>query len=134
MIKEVRDLEERGVRITPQRLTVYKILKRKGHATAEEIYEEVRKSLPRVSLSTVYSILEAFKEKGMANEIRINFDRSTFDINTREHHHFYCRVCGKILDIEIEPCQPLRSRDVRGHRIECFEGYFFGVCRECKKG
>lgn len=126
-------LSARGIRVTPQRLAVYKVLKEKRHASAEEIYEEVRDEFPMMSFATVYSILELFKEKGLANELRIDFDRSTFDIRTERHHHFLCKLCGRIYDVDLQPCKPLRTGNVNGHIIEDFQGYFYGVCKECQK-
>ncbi len=124
-------LNNKGIRITPQRLAVYKVLKDKCHATAEEIYEHTKKEFPMMSFATVYSILELFKEKGLAEEIKIDFNKSTFDIRTDGHHHFMCKNCGRIYDIDIPPCDTLAKGRINGHRIESFQGYFYGVCKEC---
>ena len=126
-------LNSRGIRITPQRLAVYKILKEKCHATAEEIFQEVVKEHPMISLATVYSILELFKNKGIASELKIDFEKSTFDIRTDGHHHFMCKKCGRIYDVDISPCETLRKGKVNGHRIESFQGYFYGVCKNCRE-
>ena len=64
------DLEACGSRCTPQRLAVYAFLVRSTHhPTAEEVYQGVRKGLPRISLATVYKALEAFVECGRADEV-----------------------------------------------------------------
>ncbi len=125
-------LNREGIRITPQRLAVYRVLNEKRHASAEEIYEEIRKEFPTMSFATVYSILELFKEKGLANELKIDFEKSTFDIRTDGHHHFMCKKCGRIYDVDISPCETLRKGKVNGHRIESFQGYFYGVCKDCR--
>lgn len=130
---EIKILNNKGIRITPQRLAVYRVLSEKRHASAEEIYEEVRKEFPMMSFATVYSILELFKEKGLVDELRIDFEKSTFDIRPEHHHHFKCKICGKIYDVDIPPCETLRRAKVNGHRIEDFQGYFYGICKECNK-
>lgn len=132
-MEEIEILGSKGIRITPQRLAVYRVLKEKGHASAEEIYEEVKKEFPMISFATVYSILELLKEKKLANELRIDFEKSTFDIRPEGHHHFRCKVCGRIYDVDIKPCDALRNGKVNGHNIESFQGYFYGICKECKK-
>ena len=126
-------LNRKEIRITPQRLAVYRVLNEKRHASAEEIYEEIRKEFPTMSFATVYSILELFKEKGLANELKIDYEKSTFDIRPEPHHHFKCKICGRIYDVDIPPCETLRKGKVNGHRIENFQGYFYGICRECDK-
>lgn len=127
-------LKKNKIRVTPQRLAVFKILEENGsHMTAELIYEELRKQYPSVSLATVYSTLEVFKEQGLIAEIRIDFDRSCFEARVEPHHHFFCRKCAQIYDIDIPPCSTLEKRQIDGNLIEYFQGYFYGVCKLCQK-
>ena len=132
-MEAIQIFNQKNIRITPQRIAVYRILKEKGHASAEEIYQLAKKDFPMISFATVYSILELFKKRDIAQELRIGFQKSTFDIRTDGHHHFMCRVCGKIYDIDIAPCAPLKNKKVKGHKIESFQGYFYGVCKNCKR-
>lgn len=125
-------LNAKGIRVTPQRLAVYRVLSEKRHATAEEIYEEVKEEFPMMSFATVYSVLELFKEKGLANELKIDFEKSTFDIRTDGHHHFMCKICGRIYDVDIQPCETLKKGEIDGHQIVEFQGYFYGVCKDCR--
>lgn len=126
-------LRNAGIRVTPQRLAVFEILK-KGHLSAEDIFKEVKKRYPNISLATVYAILENFIKHGLATELRIDFKRSLFDSRPALHHHFFCNKCGKIYDLDIEPCPTLLNRNAEGHKIESFQGYFYGTCRRCKRG
>lgn len=133
MMQHIPILKKNNIRITPQRLLVYKILTDdKGHLTAEEIYEKVKPKLPAVSLATVYTVLELFKEKHLVNEIRIQFDKSCFEAKVDAHHHFFCRICKKIFDICMKPCHTLEKKEVEGHAIEKLQGYFYGLCKNCK--
>lgn len=127
-------LKESNIRITPQRLGVYKILRQEArHLTVDEIYEKIKKRFPSVSLATVYTILELFKEKNLAQEIRIKNDKSCFEIRVDGHHHFLCKKCGQIFDVDITPCPSLEKKEVDGHLIGEHRGYFYGICRDCKK-
>ena len=134
-MKEVNQvLRENKIRVTPQRLGVYKILKQEArHFYVEEIYDKIRKKFPAVSLATVYSILELLKDKKLVQEIRINFNRSCFEARLDLHHHFLCQECGKIFDIDIAPCPTLEKKKVDGHIINSLQGYFYGICRNCNK-
>ena len=127
-------LKEKSIRPTPQRLGVYKFLRENPkHFTAEELYERIRRDFPAMSLATVYSILELLKDKGLVQEIRINFDKSCFEFKACPHHHFLCTRCRKIFDVDITPCPTLAKKEVDGHRIDAFQGYFYGTCKECKE-
>lgn len=133
MESEILLLRKQHIKITPQRLEVYKLLKKKcEHLTAEEIYAQISRRFPIISLATIYSILEVFKKKNLVQEIRIKFDKSCFDIKIDTHHHFFCRVCEKIFDVYTHPCSALQNKEVEGHLIEHLQGYFYGVCNKCK--
>lgn len=129
----IQILKQKNIKVTPQRLGVYNVLfKNFRHWTAEEIHEKVRKDFPTISLGTVYSILELFKSKNIIQEIRIDFQRSSFDARQEGHHHFQCRKCKKIFDVDIPLCDSLRKKETDGHLIEDFQGYFYGICRDCR--
>jgi Fe2+ or Zn2+ uptake regulation protein len=48
------------------------------------------------------------------------------------HHHFLCKKCGEILDIEII-CPNLDRIIEHGHKVEEVHGYFKGICKKCIK-
>lgn len=126
-------LKSNSIRVTPQRLGVYKLLREeKRHFSAEEVYAKVKNHFPAISLATVYSILELLKEKDLASEVRINLDKASFEAKKNEHHHFLCKKCGEIFDIHIELCPTLKRRETQGHSIDKFQGYFYGVCKNCR--
>ncbi|MFH1359752.1 MAG: transcriptional repressor [Candidatus Omnitrophota bacterium] len=133
MEKLVQVFKNQKIKVTPQRLSVYKtLMDAKGHLSAEEIYQNVRGKVPGISLGTVYSILEYLCAKGLIQEIKIDFERSLYEIKDGEHHHFLCRLCKSILDIRIDhPCTALKNKEIEGHRIEDFQGYFYGICKNC---
>jgi Fe2+ or Zn2+ uptake regulation protein len=126
-------LKEKGIRVTPQRVEVLKILSGNDrHLSAEEIYERLKLTMPAVSLATVYTVLELLKENNMVREMNIRASKACFDIRVDRHHHFLCRSCGKIFDIDIHPCPALKQGEVKGHRIEELHGYFYGLCKHCR--
>ena len=52
-------------KITSQKQIISDYLKNTtSHPSAENVYSEVRKKLPRISMGTVYRILTSLKEKG----------------------------------------------------------------------
>jgi len=133
-INIIEKFKKHNIRVTPQRLEVYNILNKESrHMSAEDIYKEVAKVFPSISLATVYSILSVLSKEKLINELRIDFDKSYFDIRVNEHHHFLCRRCGRVIDVDIPPCSILKEKRVGNNLIEDFQGYFYGVCGECGK-
>lgn len=130
-----RILRQKQMRATPQRLSVYEAFHGKGqHLSAEEIYQKTHQKIPGISLGTVYKILNDFKKKGLLTEIKIDFEKSLYERKEAAHHHFLCRCCGMIFDVMMPACRALNNGLVEGHSIEEFQGYFYGTCRDCKKG
>ena len=122
--------------MTRQRCVILEELKKlRAHPTADEVYEAVRKRLPRISLSTVYRDLEILCDWGKIQVLEIGCARKHFDYNTRDHYHVRCSRCGRVENLPVEPFTYLEQafRDlcdykVVGHRLE-----LIGICPECKK-
>lgn len=94
-------LRAAGLRPTRQRLALAKLLFAHGprHVTAESLYNEAKGRRINVSLATVYNALHDFTECGLLREISIEANRSYFDTNTGEHHHFYFPRTGQLQDV-----------------------------------
>jgi Fur family transcriptional regulator, peroxide stress response regulator len=104
------------------------------HPTATEIYDSVRKQLPRISLGTVYRNLDFLAEQGIIRKLEIGGAKARFD-ECGEHHHVLCVQCGKIDDIHDTPGDLLNEEitELNGYKIIGFRLEFFGLCPECKK-
>jgi Fur family peroxide stress response transcriptional regulator len=101
------------------------------HPSADDLFREVRKQFPTISLATVYNTLEMLKRRGEVMELTIDSSRRRYDPETTSHHHLICTGCGMIVDIgrQFRLCLDRREREgfeVRGNHIE-----FYGVCPEC---
>jgi Fe2+ or Zn2+ uptake regulation protein len=130
---ETQILKSKGIRLTPQRLAVYGLLKKLNrHLSAEEIYARIKQEFPGLSFATVYTILELFKNKDLVKELRIKFNKSCFELRGDPHHHFLCRRCKKIFDIDIPLCLTLKRKEASGHQIQELQGYFYGICSLCR--
>ena len=127
-------LRKTGLKLTPQRMAILEYLDgNKDHPTAEDIYKEIKKKYPMMSLATVYKTLATLKGKGLVRELTIDAGRKHFDPDTRPHHHIICITCKKIIDIQSDiqieiPDEQKGSFEVRESHIT-----FYGVCPECKK-
>ena len=100
--KKVLDrLRAAGLRPTRQRLALAKLLFEGGdrHVTAEMLHGEARAASIRVSLATVYNTLHQFTAADLLREIVVDSQRSYFDTNMSDHHHFFHEKTNQLMDI-----------------------------------
>ncbi|MCU0308359.1 MAG: transcriptional repressor [Thermoleophilia bacterium] len=127
-------LRARGLRVTPQRLVIHRVLRdRAGHATAEQVLREVAPALPNVSLPTVYATLALLERLGAVRRVSAPGDRAVYDTRTDPHHHIYCRECGAVADLEapLDPGTALRAAERVGFRPDWAELTLTGTCARC---
>ncbi|NPA32025.1 MAG: transcriptional repressor [Aquificae bacterium] len=128
----VKKCKEIGLKITPQRLAVYEVLlKSPNHPTVEEIYEEVKKMYPYVSLATVYRTLETLERIGLVRRVCFWGNSARYDANTSEHHHLICERCGKIEDIELDDRISVPP-ELKGFKTESYSVNVYGLCPDCR--
>jgi Fur family ferric uptake transcriptional regulator len=108
-----------------------------SHPTAVEVYEMVRKTLPRVSLGTVYRNLEMLSEKGDIQRLAIQSGKRRYDGNAATHPHICCRACGRIDDLPegavFNEKQFRVSNEVCGYKVTDYSIELFGICPKCRK-
>ena len=123
------------MRLTKQRQIILEELRKvRTHPTADEVYEIVRKRLPRISLGTVYRNLELMSEQGWIKKLEITGVKKRFDGDIKPHYHVRCIGCGTIGDVEMrfegnmkEGIESASGFDIMGYNLE-----FLGKCPACK--
>lgn len=125
-------IKDKHLKVTPQRVAIMESLMNSDlHPTAEQIMNGLKKTFPTISLATVYNTLEVLEKNALLVKLKISDDNCVnYDQNTKMHHHFYCKDCGKIYDVDIS-CDVMRHKECSGHRVEEVHGYFKGICRDC---
>jgi len=103
-------LRRKGVKVTPQRLEIYRRTAETGdHPDIESIHRRVLRSMPHISLDTVYRALSLFADLGLVCTVRPQARQHVrFDANILPHHHFICERCGATLDFEDRAFDELR--------------------------
>ncbi|MBW2029667.1 MAG: transcriptional repressor [Deltaproteobacteria bacterium] len=124
--------------MTPQRKVILEEVCKEGeHLTADEIYDRVRKRLPRISMGTVYRNLDLMASQGLIRKLQPDYPQMRFDGNTRDHYHLLCMRCGRISDAPVAHSDNaleilegtlgnLTRYGIFGHKLE-----FIGLCPEC---
>jgi len=97
-------LRSSGLRPTKQRLAICKILfnrKKTFHFTIEKLKKIAEKrSNKKISLATLYNTVHAFKNRGYLKEITLKGNKTFFDTNIKNHHHFYDEDMSQLFDID----------------------------------
>ena len=121
-------------RMTNQRQVILEeIRKVNTHPTADDVYEMVRKRLPRISLGTVYRNLEILSTRGLIQKIGPVSSQMRFDGITKNHYHLRCIYCGKVEDAPIETVDKLENdiHDISDYSIIGYKLEFIGICPKC---
>ncbi|HUJ88741.1 MAG TPA: transcriptional repressor [Syntrophorhabdales bacterium] len=124
-------LVSRGLNASYQRVRILgNLIERRDHPTVGMVYDALSGEMPTLARATVYNTLNALVEKGLVTALTIKPEEARYDYKREPHHHFLCKRCGSILDIEVR-CAYADVAEVEGHRVEDVHGYFKGICRHC---
>jgi Fur family transcriptional regulator, peroxide stress response regulator len=122
-----------GLRVTPQRLAVLRVLMRShDHPAPEAVFQRVRDDLPSVSLGTVYKVLASLEAAGLASRVGVPGDANRYDANLAPHHHLICTGCGDVADLEHPGLAPVLPRQLGGFVPREARVQIFGLCAGCK--
>ncbi len=130
-------LKERGLKATFQRMTILAAIDSMGHANVDEIYEEVRKSHPTLSLATVYKNIITMVEQGVLTEVPIVGKKSKFELKKLEHVHLICTECGSVVDHELDKILAEDTHKVAKNSSFALKERqlnLYGICNDCQNG
>ena len=98
-IKEI--LRSKSLKLTKQRLLIASYLfdGDDKHITAEDLFKKLSKSKSKISLATIYNTLNEFYKNKLINKLSINPEKIYYDTNTSNHHHFYNKEDGLLIDV-----------------------------------
>ena len=122
----IEKLRSSGLRPTKQRLEICKLLfdrKKTFHFTIGDLSKILKKiTNKKISLATIYNTVHSFKKKGYLKEISINRDKSYFDTNTSNHHHFLDTSTNELIDLKKEDVGKIKiKRNLPGKKIRSIE-------------
>lgn len=128
-------IHERGLKSTRQRDEIAGwFFEHKGHLSAEQIYREVKETVPGIGFSTVYRTMKLLVEAGLVSERHFRGAEALYENVSSHHDHCICTACGKILEFEDETIEELQRRVAErsgflllSHRME-----LYGLCSNCR--
>jgi len=125
-----------GLKVTPQRMAVYEVLiKSNEHPSAEMVFRKVKRTLPNISLDTVNRTLLTLYEIGAAFAVEGSGDAKRFDGNLKNHQHFKCIKCKRIIDFHHKPFDNIAVPKSISRRFTVLRKsvYLEGICDLCRK-
>jgi Fur family transcriptional regulator, peroxide stress response regulator len=126
---------EKKLKLTPQRIAVYKYLcSTQEHPSAEVIYKALQPTYPTMSLATVYKALKTLVEVNLVQELNVGEGNFRYDGNIFAHPHVQCLQCGRVDDVDGVSFMNLNAqvKDQTNYEIISNQLYFYGICPHCK--
>ena len=133
-IDQAELLREHGLRVTAQRLAVYRAVSDDPHVSADVVIEAVRGEIGWISVQAVYDALAVLTEKGLLRRIQPAGSPARYEGRVGDnHHHLICRVCNRMVDVDCAvgdaPC--LTAGEDAGFEIDEAEVVYWGRCPDC---
>ena len=122
----IEKLRSSGLRPTKQRIRICKLLfdrKKTFHFTINNLSKILKKDkCEKISLATIYNTVHSFKKKGYLKEISVNQNKSYFDTNTSNHHHFLDINTNELIDLKNEDVHNIKiKKRIPGKKINSIE-------------
>ena len=122
----ITKLRDSGLRPTKQRIKICQLLfksEKTFHFTINDLAVLIKKNLnQKISLATIYNTVHAFKKKGYLKEISINSEKTYFDTNTSNHHHFIDESTNEIVDLKDDEVGKIKiNKNLRGKKVKSIE-------------
>lgn len=108
---------------------------RYDHPTAEQLYTDLKKKYPKISLGTVYRNLALLESMGEIMKISSSGESDRFDGNANNHYHFECKECKCVFDIDMPVQATLNETAAQAINAEIHDHslIFYGICKSCRK-
>lgn len=97
--------------------------------TAEDLFEKAKKKDDKLGIATVYRFLKELRKNNKIHSYLC--DRKTiYSISEKNHCHFLCQQCGKVMHINIDSIDFLK-RNFKGEVCH-FQINVEGICDDCR--
>ena len=104
------------------------------HPDAYTIYEQVKKTIPNISLGTVYRNLNVLCNNNLIRKLSICNKNDHFD-HIGHHCHLYCIKCHNIIDISNDLLQEFDKIILENLNFHILSDDLIlnGICHECSE-
>jgi Fur family peroxide stress response transcriptional regulator len=123
------------LKLTHQRLEIYRELaKATDHPSAETLHKRLQRSMPTLSLDTVYRTLATFEQYHLIKKVETVDSQAHYEAQMQQHHHLICDTCREIMDFQWSSFDALGvPEDIRQWgAIKNKSITIYGTCRKCQ--
>jgi len=134
--KYLETLREHGLKRTPKRVEILRILARESaYLSPLQIHELLQDEFAKIGVPTVYRILQQFQEIGIVTSIQQDDNQLYYYLCDclEQHHHFVCRKCHKVSCLTYCDFENIKQlvADQLDSLAETHILQIEGVCSEC---
>jgi len=98
-----------------------------------EVLDQAQAQSPGLGIATVYRTLKSGVEGGWLQPVELPGEPPRYEpTGKRHHHHFHCRRCDRVYEIEGCP-DDLRNLTPPGFALEAHEIVLYGRCAGCSQ-
>lgn len=102
-----------------------------SHMTAEQIFEALRRTNPKVVRATVYNNLNRLWAEGRVRKVSVEGMPDRYD-RAERHDHLVCRSCGRLLDVDLGDLTEQLEQRV-GRSILSYDLKLLYLCETCRE-
>ena len=129
----IEKCKEHNLKITQQRQAIFfELIEDKTHPSAQTVYNRIKEQFPNISFDTVNRTLLSFVDIGLLEVIPVRGKAKRFDSTTREHGHFNCIKCHKLIDVTFQDGELKTPKSLQGNVVLNKKVIFEGICKDCK--
>jgi Fur family ferric uptake transcriptional regulator/Fur family peroxide stress response transcriptional regulator len=128
-------LKQSDLKATFQRMNILSVIDKYGHMSVDDIYAEVIKVHPSLSLATIYKNIILMVEKGVLVEVPIVGRKSKYELSKADHMHLVCTECGMVEDKQCigeadAVFESLTQEEL--FKLNKRQVNLYGVCKNCQ--
>ena len=122
-----------GLTPSAPRVAIYRwLVSHPVHPTVDTIFSALRPKMKTLSRTTVYNVLHAFVECGLAAKVHTEDTELRYDGNTHPHVHFRCTQCGCLMDLaDISDTVLTHTGLPAGAKVTSAALNLWGLCPAC---
>jgi len=124
-------LKENDLKATIQRTSILQSIDHAGHINIDDIYDDVKKQYPTLSLATIYKNIIMMQENNVIVEVPMNSQKSKYELKKEEHMHLICQACGDIKDAAITT-ETKEILVIENFQVNTSQINLFGLCEKCQ--
>jgi len=128
-------LKNSNLKSTFQRIYTLEVIDKNGHMSIDNIYEEVIKVHPSLSLATIYKNIILMVEKGVLVEVPITGQKSKYELSKTDHIHLVCTKCGEVEDKPSISKASKALEEITGKedfKLNKQQINLYGICKDCQ--